>query len=1266
MGDKPPFFMLYFTQLYNYLGDLVIFSEESTEKILATGPQISIDDDPAQFLLITDSNSLKKCALAYHLQSHAPFSPLFPYYQFITRNSDTNFKKHFLKSFLQEFILSFINFHEQTLDFFNSFDVFFELDSAFFNHKISKSLAPILNNGDPLIFSLVRLYCLEQSLNFSIFDHAPLFLYSCNFFDDYVPPETRIQKIQYKTLNWDPPKNLSELRARFQRFYRQHSNRKEYVPLNGLKAAQSSQSLSFFESQQTLKKQYPSSIVDDFLSKNLTMHQINALSSEQLDVVFLAFQAFGKQEHFILADETGLGKGRALATLAHIAIARQIPVLFVTEKTSLFTDFWRDIMDSKDTNHSVISPALLHKKGKIYDSDGSVLFKTTSKDYTNLISGTLKSNLIFTTYSQINTNGTLNDRVQFLIKYSKNALVILDESHNASGESNTNKNIQKIIKQTPYVIFSSATFASKLSKLNIYKKCIPTSPQAFQAFEKLFNDDNLILQQKLSSSLYSHGTLIRREHPIDAPIRSTILSLTDADSVQFSFLLNQFSIFVQKLYSFAYNTQKIRFSLNLEPVDFLWARMGSNLSRLSRQIHLLSKINSVFEYSLKFINDNKKPVIALESTFESFILQQKEQDHEIESNELPPLYLKDILQQILKFFLIPEEQLGAFLPQYQLDLDEIRSFIHNFPNLIASPIDLIRDLFNQNGIRCGEISGRQFKVDTQAHPIQIIPKNDPPRETIIQSFNNGNLDVLILTKAGSTGLSIHSSNLFQDQRPRFFIELEMIPNPIQRAQFLGRVRRKNQICEPAYFFISTKSPFERRLIERSQSLLQNLQSITSGSQQILSGDFFLEFNFVSRFGDLVAYDFLFSNPHLCRKIGLFLQNKTLNDTFGLSEDLLKRACLLDETEQNYLFNFFEHAFSIHESYLFSKHNSHSFINSATLVHRKTLYKTNSPENTTFESNVFFDTYAQKPIVMSKEKSQINLKNIKELLSKMKTDFSSYSNFSSFFHQLIRPSEAQFSHKLSKAVYQKAEKLFSELKPLSLVFFFHPELQQHVYAAFVGLNLHNQPAKSFSQIQITLYDFKLGKLYHLSLIQLLIQAEIFIAPPIRLESLFNTPFPPIIFSVISGHQIYSSWVSQALGSSEYLIKTHHLNAPDFFHPIDPHHFHRFPHLPVLSSEHSFILLQKYNDIVLLNHFNPNESWLKIQHHPKGFLISIADSYYGMVVDQYLNLCFNSESKQSPGFIHRVISTSKIQKALSILYNKNIILFQNHSFDRCILP
>lgn len=88
--------------------------------------------------------------------------------------------------------------------------------------------------------------------------------------------------------------------------------------------------------------------IDEFLARELGKQPEElkgALSAEQADAVVLGLKRLESGLGFMEADQTGVGKGRVLAALALASKRRGEPVVFLTEKSDLFTDFWRDLED---------------------------------------------------------------------------------------------------------------------------------------------------------------------------------------------------------------------------------------------------------------------------------------------------------------------------------------------------------------------------------------------------------------------------------------------------------------------------------------------------------------------------------------------------------------------------------------------------------------------------------------------------------------------------------------------------------------------------------------------------------------------------------------------------------------------------------------------------------------------------------------------------------------------------------------------------------
>ncbi len=102
-----------------------------------------------------------------------------------------------------------------------------------------------------------------------------------------------------------------------------------------------------------------------------------AFSAEQVDAIGLYLKQFDMGKSLIIADATGIGKGReAGGVIRHALMEGYLPIFF-TQKVKLFSDIYRDL---KAIDLTDIHPFILNtdSQAKIKDADGSVVFTSLS------------------------------------------------------------------------------------------------------------------------------------------------------------------------------------------------------------------------------------------------------------------------------------------------------------------------------------------------------------------------------------------------------------------------------------------------------------------------------------------------------------------------------------------------------------------------------------------------------------------------------------------------------------------------------------------------------------------------------------------------------------------------------------------------------------------------------------------------------------------------------------------------------------------------
>lgn len=639
--------------------------------------------------------------------------------------------------------------------------------------------------------------------------------------------------------------------------------------------------------------------VDDYVIEHTSQEIWNNLSAEQVDGVALGVYQMLQGGAFILGDETGKGKGRIMAAFILSAAKHKKNVVFVTEKHHLFTDIYRDMSNiCKD-----IPPLyLLHKEAVIYNQAGDLVQKAkcNDKDFD------CHQSIILTTYSQFNRKQKTNGKLDWLLAHMGGTFgsswLLLDEAHNASGDSNISDNINKMIKKSDGVIYSSATFAKSEKNLDLYKKAIPTNHFGFSLIKKLLKQEKYShLREIVTLGMAAEGNFVRREHLNKTVPEKILLELSEDKK--------------QAMECFREIWKNIFILTDLQckhmPQEETWSKVNRSLQRTVSEFLILLKIDAVPEI-FDSLYPTHKPIFVMENTLESSLknlLTNKVDWEEIDGEEkvvglsLPapaPLWSKKF-QKIIETEI--SKDLWVCLNQTEKDLanrakERIDSLCASMPQWLPSPIDYLK---NTLSTRCkiDELSGRQTEIKNGV----VYVKKPLERTKVIYDFNNGNTDSLIVTRTGSTGTSLHAGKNFKDQRPRAMIELEVTKNPAERIQFWGRVSRKDEVARSKVLSLVVNCPAEHRRWAKETTKYQKAASHLGANQKN-------SLDFLSPEADTICYEWLWQNGHIARELGIWHLNWKNKE--GLADRTLGRAILLNLDKQKELFEVLEHGIAINQ------------------------------------------------------------------------------------------------------------------------------------------------------------------------------------------------------------------------------------------------------------------------------------------------------------------------------------------------------------------
>ena len=276
-------------------------------------------------------------------------------------------------------------------------------------------------------------------------------------------------------------------------------------------------------------------------------------ASEQIDAIALQIFSFENDgSAMILGDMAGTGKGRVCAGICRYAFLQGLMPLFVTEKANLFSDFYRDLNDiggfpnltnsvakhlpiplilNAGTKENIVNkenlrikPSFKASSNDIYEpreeiasasNEVPILFSAQKAQILSRIYA--KPNLpknyqiIVSTYSQFQGKGS-DSRAKFITKNAENIFVVLDESHNASGESAVGKFFQDILPSVKGAMFSSATYSKRVSNLKIYAlRNAMGQLGSMKYISQVLDSGKDRLNEYVATGLAEAGHLLRRE-----------------------------------------------------------------------------------------------------------------------------------------------------------------------------------------------------------------------------------------------------------------------------------------------------------------------------------------------------------------------------------------------------------------------------------------------------------------------------------------------------------------------------------------------------------------------------------------------------------------------------------------------------------------------------------------------------------------------------------------------------------------------------------
>ena len=667
--------------------------------------------------------------------------------------------------------------------------------------------------------------------------------------------------------------------------------------------------------------------IDEFVTRELGYDTIedahNALAAEQMDSVAMAIYQMKQGQAMIIGDQTGVGKGRQMAALIRWAVKRGEKPVFITQKADLFSDIYRDLVDigSGDLVPFIFNSPTGENKGEMVDANGKVVHKGLSDAKMKKVLGTgkLPDNYDYAvlTYSQVNTgdaisqeeakaaakkkggrakksksDGKATPKATFLRAIAKDNYLFLDESHTAAGTSNTGAYLQSILRGAKAATFASATFAKRPDTMPLYAIRTAMSQAKVEPDKMIgiIEKGGVTLQEIMSRELTNAGQMVRRERDM-SDVRTDWKTIDDAETVKrardnydrtitaFNAIIKFQEDYVKPLidnldqelavYAESAGIKRGTNRLGVDNVPF-----ASKTYNYTKQLMLALKVDAIVDEVDAEIKAGRHPVIALESTMESSIKDYAAGEVIDEPTFSASLLrgLDSVMQYTVKdengkeshAYYTPE-QLGEAGEKAYHDLQQL--IRESTSDIFISPLDAIIDRLHEKGYKVGELTGRNSYVERDADGSVVVRRRtDKDKKRMQREFNNGELDVLILNKSASTGISLHASEKFSDQRQRTMIIAQPLSDINDYMQMIGRIDRTGQVHRGYYINLGLPVPAENRFLMMLSTKLKSLNANTTTSQDSESNEVEAP-DLLNKYGSQVVVEYLRDNPDVYEKMG---------------------------------------------------------------------------------------------------------------------------------------------------------------------------------------------------------------------------------------------------------------------------------------------------------------------------------------------------------------------------------------------------------------
>lgn len=675
------------------------------------------------------------------------------------------------------------------------------------------------------------------------------------------------------------------------------------------------------------------------------------LSPEQVDGVALCLSGMADGRGVLIGDLMGLGKGREQAAILESALADGDPIMFVTVKPSLFSDFLvRDLSDVslRQTQDRIdsgeINVHLVNSNGLLMDRAERVIYRQKGGQKGYDIPP--DANVVASTYSQFQKADTGVLRLAAVkawmshhIEQDRKPRLLLDEAHKAaSPDSNTGTYFSQLCRFVEdhggSVIWSSATGIKTGQHIDLYYSALPdTGLGKSELLDIMSGADALSLQEALSHEMAASGSLFVRQLA-DQGIERDLPRLVDYDPDKImrvrgkvdsaTEVLRDIVDFMPKIKALAEAMARNEFggSVMRNGVDKLRTDTNSpvtNLHHFSGYLTLATKGQFLEELVTDSLARGEKQVFTIEHLGKTLLDWKMTRPGELLEDTngskyfLTPPNLGDALKRYVEkavkikatdaigntIEIDLSQELSRWVAGMNAQIDEA-----DLGDMRVDGSDMIKAALDNMGLRCGELTGRTTgggfgvtgNMDGRFYLYELEKGGPEATHQVANQFNNGELDALVLNKSSSAGISIQAArSVGEDLRRRCMFKMELQADIVDERQIEGRVNRKGQEEGPRYVAPLTGFASDDRLASLFNRKNRSLSASTNATREN-STNIDEVVDLLNPVGREVVYEYLMRNPQLAMGLDIEVGKEIAPDD-SLTRKLLGRLIVRPLDEQ---------------------------------------------------------------------------------------------------------------------------------------------------------------------------------------------------------------------------------------------------------------------------------------------------------------------------------------------------------------------------------